>query len=73
MTGENPITTFFNALFTGNFLDFITDKSLDSTTDDQLEIERYQLEVQRFNTIKQHHREIQDRQDKIMSDYNYDE
>ena len=68
MATENPITTFFNVLFTGSFMDRITDITLDSTADDQQEIERYQSEVQRFNVIHRRHNEILEEQDKLLGD-----
>lgn len=68
MTSENPITTFFNVLFTGNFLGLIANEPLDSTADNQQEIERYQREVQRFNAIHHRHKEILEEQDKLLGD-----
>ncbi|WP_407398521.1 hypothetical protein [Anaerovibrio sp.] len=61
MTGNNPIVSFFDAL-----LDHIPVPSL-SGQDNKLskqflqEVERYELEAQRFQAIKQHRNEIPDR------------
>ncbi|ORT99874.1 hypothetical protein D081_1455 [Anaerovibrio sp. JC8] len=79
MSGKNTIAAFFGGLFSGKIMSHIPDESPSSADgrDHDLshqfnqEIERYQLEVQRFNAIQQHHREIQDKQDKIMADVNY--
>lgn len=68
MTGNNPIVSFF-----GGLLDHIPVPSL-SGQDNNLskqflqEVERYELEAQRFQTIKQHLNEIPD---KHMVDDNF--
>ena len=68
MTGKNPIVSLLNGL-----LDHIPDPYISGQDNDLSkqfthEVERYQQEAQRFQTIKQHLDEIPD---KHMADGNF--